>query len=282
MDSWEGRWRRAGEMLVTLGVGSGFIWSATILASPDAKVSIAPALIVCAFLAAMGTYCWIAPSVERLPLPGRQAAAIAQRRSHPGFGGHVGDQRNFAQSRLDMLFRQQDPGRGRPINSPLSLAGPAGRDFRAHFPSEADLIDRWDEALAASWEANGNYSKFVGDECERITASPGPSLPTLLASLANHQVSMDSFTWEADGGRVILLGWNGGRYDIGPAIADPETAAAFLARAWTTLSTIASADLAIEADGRAKTVADLRTQVTDALESVTRTHDLTGRCDHCP
>jgi uncharacterized RDD family membrane protein YckC len=80
MDRWAEGWQRRGESLLAVAIGSGFLWTATILASPNAKVSIWPAVWTCVGIALLGGYCMVAPGLERAPLPGRAAAKRA--RSH--------------------------------------------------------------------------------------------------------------------------------------------------------------------------------------------------------
>lgn len=290
MDSWEGRWHRWGEMLIAVGVPSGIIWTATIAASPSAKVSIWPADVVCGFIVLLGIYFLVAPSVSRLWLPGRDTAVMAQSRHHPGYLGHLADQQSFAQACDDSLYRSWNHTRI-PQDLLIDMSSVKAEDFRRHFPNQARLMDDWNAELSERWRADERARNLITEAHQRIDPTAPPILSQFLSGVAKDDSDFSSKTLQWS---VVSAGGDGvHRLLVAPSTSswltlqlnlpsDEAEAMGLIMRVAKEVSTLDESEEIKNWRVLTARVADLRVLVEETLETVTRTHNLDGRCDRCP
>lgn len=254
------------------------------------------AFVVAVFVAAGGAFGW---ALIRAPFEQRDTLRLAvmelgtalsaltsesNRRQTPEYQRHRDDQHNFAAAAKQCV--RQTVGRGPyQTNSfaPIAMLGQGGKNFRAHLPDVAALIDEWNASAINYEPTSAAREHAVQEETRAATGSFDSALRQVLARIVSEEIGPGDVALSVEEGWVQATLPNDQTQKLcGAPAGNSGESDALLTRIQLCIATISSRPQVVAWRECYEELNRLRPVVYDALEAVVLQHVLTGTCDQCP
>ena len=165
----------------------------------------------------------------------------------------------------------------------IDVSLPRAKDFLAHYPSVASVVDEWNQMAHAYNDVLGRFAGLAHTTAEEITGRANTGLPRLLIKLGDGDLDISDIAWRIENGQLegSWEQYNDGKPAFSP-VAWPDATTETMEQVQVRVAAFRDLPLVRERR-RLREVNDrLRPILLSAFDDAELAVELNGRCPHCP